>query len=171
MKIDPEFKNLIAPLRPDELEGLEKSIKKDGCRDPLCVWGDVLVDGHNRHEICERLGISYKTQAMTFADRLDAMIWIRENQVSRRNLTDDQRAMNAEELGELLSARAIRDRAKKGGTTGGKNHPKSQLVGDVLPQAEKVEPVGRLKQNRLSATSADKRSDLVGDVLQQDQNK
>ena len=38
---------------------------------------------------------------------------------------------------------------------------RSQLVGDVLPQAEKVEPVGRLKQ----------KADLVGDVLQQDQNK
>ena len=49
-KIDNEFRDLIPALRPEELEGLEQSIKEDGCRDPLIIWEEegILVDGHNR---------------------------------------------------------------------------------------------------------------------------
>ena len=42
-------------------------------------------------------------------DRLEAMIWIRKNQIGRRNLTDDQRAMNAAGLAELESEKVRRE--------------------------------------------------------------
>lgn len=29
----------------------------DGCRDPLVLWGDVLIDGHNRYSICTKHGL------------------------------------------------------------------------------------------------------------------
>lgn len=54
IKIDPEFKALIPPLDADERAQLEANIVADGCRDPLVLWCDVLLDGHNRHEICTR---------------------------------------------------------------------------------------------------------------------
>ena len=72
------------------------------------------MDGHNRKEICERIGRVYETVEISLASKLDAMIWIRRNQVARRNLTDDQRAMNAAALAELESKKAMRDRASKG---------------------------------------------------------
>lgn len=52
MVIDKEFENLLPPLSEEDYKGLEESIKADGCRDPLVVWGDTLVDGHNRYKIC-----------------------------------------------------------------------------------------------------------------------
>lgn len=120
--VDPEFSALIPPLQADELAGLEASLQADGCRDALVVWRgkDILLDGHNRKAICDRLGISYQTKAMPFADRLDAMIWIRTNQASRRNLTDSQRGMNAALLAELEIEKSKRDRAKAGRAAGGK---------------------------------------------------
>ena len=60
LKIDPEFKSLIPPLTPDERAGLEASILTEGCRDALIVWGDILIDGHNRYEICTKHNIPYK---------------------------------------------------------------------------------------------------------------
>ena len=60
LKIDPEFKALIPPLTPDERAGLEASILTEGCRDALIVWGDILIDGHNRYEICTKHNIPYK---------------------------------------------------------------------------------------------------------------
>jgi hypothetical protein len=33
-----------------------------GCRDALVLWGDVLVDGHNRYGICTKHGIAFKIQ-------------------------------------------------------------------------------------------------------------
>ena len=46
--VNPELKAYIDPLTPEEHEALERSILAEGCRDALVLWGDVLVDGHNR---------------------------------------------------------------------------------------------------------------------------
>jgi hypothetical protein len=86
IKIDPEFKALIPPLAPDELSQLEANILRDGCRDPLVVWGDILIDGHNRHEICTRNGLPFETVEMVFDDRSHAIEWVIRNQFGRRNL-------------------------------------------------------------------------------------
>jgi SAM-dependent methyltransferase len=60
---DREFQAIIPPLQPEESAALEASIKQHGCRDPLIIWAghDVIIDGHNRHEICTRLGLPYTT--------------------------------------------------------------------------------------------------------------
>ena len=73
IQIDPEFKALIPPLSADESAQLEANLVADGCRDPLVVWGDTLIDGHNRFEICTRLGIAYQTVQIDFADRESAL--------------------------------------------------------------------------------------------------
>ena len=52
IKIDKEFKELIPALSVDEKTALEENIKKEGCRDALVLWGETLIDGHNRYEIC-----------------------------------------------------------------------------------------------------------------------
>lgn len=85
--IDPEFKALIPPLAPEELAQLEANIIKDGCRDPLVVWQGVLIDGHNRYEICTRNSIEFNTVEMQFESKAHARIWMRENQRGRRNLS------------------------------------------------------------------------------------
>ena len=52
LKIDPEFQNQIPPLTDDECKQLEENILKEGkLLSPLIVWGNTLVDGHNRYEI------------------------------------------------------------------------------------------------------------------------
>lgn len=112
--IDEEFKTLIPALRMDEIVELESSIIQDGCRDPLTVWGNIIIDGHNRFDICQRRGIEFATVSKNFADRVDAMIWIRRNQLARRNLTDDQRSINAERLRQLESQKAKAERSAKG---------------------------------------------------------
>ena len=86
--IDREFKRLIPPLDPSEREQLEANILAEGCRDPLVVWGDVLVDGHNRHEICTAHALAFETvQAGGIRDRESVREWILRNQLGRRNLS------------------------------------------------------------------------------------
>ena len=87
MIIDNEFKGLIPPLTDEEYKGLEESILKDGCRDALVLWGEILVDGHNRYDICTRHNIPFRTVQMEFAGRDDVLLWMIDNQESRRNLT------------------------------------------------------------------------------------
>ena len=90
IQIDPEFKALIPPLSADESAQLEANLVADGCRDPLVVWGDTLIDGHNRYEICTRLGIDYQTVQVEFDDRSYATEWIIKNQFSKNSGTNNQ---------------------------------------------------------------------------------
>jgi len=53
-KIDAEFASLIPPLSADEYMQLEANLIVEGCRDPLVVWGEILIDGHNRLQICTK---------------------------------------------------------------------------------------------------------------------
>ena len=106
MVIDKEFENLLPPLSEEDYKGLEESIKADGCRDPLVVWGDTLVDGHNRYKICTQNGISYQIVKRDFPDREAVILWIITNQMSRRNLTPFQRSELALRLKPKLTQEA-----------------------------------------------------------------
>lgn len=91
LKIDAEFKALIRPLSKEEYSMLEANLILDGCRDPLVIWQGVLIDGHNRYEICNRLHIPYAVVEYDFAGRDEVIIWICNNQLGRRNITEETR--------------------------------------------------------------------------------
>lgn len=94
IKIDKEFKNLIQPLSADEFAQLEANIITEGCRDSLVVWSDdrVLIDGHNRHKICQHHDIEFEVIDIELETRDEVIEWIISNQLGRRNLTADQMA-------------------------------------------------------------------------------
>ena len=102
MEIKQEFKNLIPPLKEAEYSELESSILAEGCREPLIVWNNVLVDGHNRYEICTKHNIPFETKSINFSDDDEAMVWIITNQLGRRNITDFARAELALKRKEIL---------------------------------------------------------------------
>ena len=91
LEIDPEFKTLIRPLRKDEYLQLEVNLAVDGCREPIITWNNIIIDGHNRYEICNRLHIPYAVQKMPFENREQAIVWICSNQLGRRNITEETR--------------------------------------------------------------------------------
>jgi hypothetical protein len=91
--VDPEFKSNIPPLSDEEYAQLEKNILADGCRDPLVLWGQLLVDGHNRYAICTKHGLPFDIVQKEFASRDEALDWTDANQLGRRNLTPDQRSI------------------------------------------------------------------------------
>lgn len=113
IKIDSEFKSLIPPLTSDEYSGLEESILAEGCRDALVLWGDTLIDGHNRYEICQKYGIPYDTTEMELRNRDEAKLWIYKNQLSRRNLNDIHRIEMTHKIEGVVKAMA-EDRMKAG---------------------------------------------------------
>ena len=106
MIIDDEFSRLIPSLTEEEYAGLEASILKDGCRDALIVWGEVLIDGHNRYRICTEHKVPYETRQMEFENRDEVLLWIMRNQLSRRNLSDFQRVELVRKCEEAVKAQA-----------------------------------------------------------------
>lgn len=89
--IDKEFKNLIRPLMKQEYMQLEANILADGCRDPIITWQGIIIDGHNRYEICTRNNIPFQVMEMEFECREAVIAWICANQLGRRNITEETR--------------------------------------------------------------------------------
>lgn len=104
--IDEEFRKLIPPLTPEEFAGLKQSLMSEGCRDPLVLWGNILIDGHNRYDICTRKNIPFTTVQKEFASRNDAIVWIIRNQFGRRNLPAYERARLALRLKPVIAEKA-----------------------------------------------------------------
>src|SRR5438067_8408229 len=126
--IVPVFASLLAPLSHSELSELEQSLKLVGCREALKVWhleGKwILLDGHNRYRICLEHGIPFRVEAVELESRELALLWIESNQLGRRNLPDDARAVIALSIMERRSRLERHERAIAAGKTGGRNHPK-----------------------------------------------
>jgi hypothetical protein len=80
-RIDPDFKQLIPPLTPDEFRQLEQNLLAEGCREPLCVWNGILLDGHNRYEICTTHNIPFTVQNIQLESHDAAVAWICKNQL------------------------------------------------------------------------------------------
>jgi len=91
LKIDRTLKDIIPPLTNEEYLLLEDSIVSEGCRDPIKVWKGLIIDGHNRFNICNAHDISFETITMEFESKTDALNWMIDNQLGRRNLNNAQR--------------------------------------------------------------------------------
>ena len=136
LKIDPEFEKVIPPLTKDEYHQLEENILDDGrIMMPIAVWGDIIVDGHNRYRVAREYGdIPFSTTQLDFANRYEAIAWICKNQLGRRNLSDEQKTYL---LGKRYSAEKqiemIRDESGRF-TPLGQNDP----TGDSVRTSERI---------------------------------
>jgi len=101
-----ELRAYIDPLTPDEHDALERSILAEGCRDALVLWGDILVDGHNRYGICSKHGLPFQTvQNTRFQSMEDVHLWMIDQHLGRRSVSDFQRGVLALRKKEILAAR------------------------------------------------------------------
>jgi len=104
--VNEELKAYIEPLTPDEHEALERSLLTEGCRDALVLWGDVLVDGHNRYGICQKHGLPFQTvQNPRFQSLEDVHLWMIDQHLGRRSVSDFQRGVLALRKREILAGR------------------------------------------------------------------
>ena len=133
LKIDPEFRDKIPPLTPEEFEQLKENILRDGeVYEPIITWNDTIIDGHHRWRIiCENwelLQDKYTVRAMEFPDKWAAIEWVCKKQLGRRNLTDEERTVL---IGKMYQARK-----KSNGGQGGNRYTVLQ-VGQNDPPVDK----------------------------------
>ena len=107
--VNEELKAYIDPLTPEEHDALERSILAEGCRDALVLWGDVLVDGHNRYGICQKHGLPFQTvQNTRFQSMEDVHLWMIDQHLGRRSVSDFQRGVLALRKREIVAERRAR---------------------------------------------------------------
>ena len=111
--VNDALRSYIDPLTIDEYTALERSLLAEGCRDALVLWGDVLIDGHNRYAICRQHGIDFKTvQNDSFATIDDVMLWMIDNHLARRSVSDYQRGVLALRKKDIVAARVAQRAAE-----------------------------------------------------------
>ncbi|QQP98734.1 plasmid replication/partition related protein [Lysobacter enzymogenes] len=112
--INESLKAYIDPLTPEEHAALEASLLAEGCRDALILWGDVLVDGHNRYGICKQHGLPFQTvQNKRFKTLDDVHLWMIDQHLGRRSVSDFQRGVLALRKREILAERRARAEAER----------------------------------------------------------
>ncbi len=149
MDMDTRFKHIIPPLSANEYNQLEQNILKDGIREPLVVWGDTLIDGHNRLSIAQKHGLEYKTVSMDFGDDKAAKEWIILNQFGRRNINNYQRCELALMLKPIFAEKAKENQGKRQDLTSVRNltnvDTKKELAAiagvshDTIAKVERIE--------------------------------
>jgi hypothetical protein len=151
--VNEELKAYIDPLTPDEYEALERSLLAEGCRDALVLWGDVLVDGHNRYGICKKHGLPFQTvQNTRFQSMEDVHLWMIDQHLGRRSVSDFQRGVLALRKREIVAAR--RERAKAAPAEAVADAAPEQAAaplppGESLDSREALARAARLKSNQV----------------------
>lgn len=146
LKIDPEFQSQIPPLTDDEFKQLEENILKEGkLLSPLIVWGNTLVDGHNRYAILQKHPeIYFSTMPLRFENREEAIAWICRNQLGRRNLSPEQKRylLGKQYEAEKKAAKIFRGNqytlAKKSGGAHDDNHHSGKKTCDRIAEENGV---------------------------------
>ena len=107
--VNEELQRYIDPLTPEEHDSLERSIQAEGCRDALVLWGEILVDGHNRYGICQKHGLPFQTiQNTRFQSIEDVHLWMIDQHLGRRSVSDFQRGVLALRKREIVAERRVR---------------------------------------------------------------
>ena len=68
---------------------LEANILEDGCLNPIITWRGIIIDGHNRYNICKKYNMPYNVLEKEFDSRDDVIAWICKNQLGRRNISEE----------------------------------------------------------------------------------
>lgn len=135
-RIDPELNDVLPELSDDDYKALEQSLLTDGFKGaPIMVWGDVIVDGHNRYAICKKHNIPYEVKNIEFENKEEAMRWMVRQQIGRRTLTPLQRIKVVEKYRPFYKKKAEKNKSANGGDK------KSELQNSStpLPKEKKVD--------------------------------
>ncbi|KRB93863.1 hypothetical protein [Duganella sp. Root198D2] len=141
IKINDVLRDYIEPLTEAERTALERSLLAEGCRDALVLWNDILVDGHNRYSICQQHGIPFKvTQNTSFKDIEDVMLWMIDNHLGRRSVSDFQRGVLALRQQEIIAKRELIVKAQA--------KAEDDAIAPPDPEAEEAAPPPKAKAKR-----------------------
>ena len=153
--VNEELKAYIDPLTPEEHDALERSILAEVCRDALVLWGDVLVDGHNRYGICQKHGLPFQTvQNTRFQSMEDVHLWMIDQHLGRRSVSDFQRGVLALRKREIVAERRARAAAAfVAGNAEAETHPEESSA-TAAPAAASVAPPEDLSSREAIARAA-----------------
>ncbi len=113
--IDPEFKNLLRPLTPEEYEQLEKNLIQDRDFVAITIWKghNTIIDGHHSYAIAQKHDIPYTIKEVELPTRSAVVQWMYNLQLGRRNLSEAEKSYYRAKQYESLKQERGGDRNKE----------------------------------------------------------
>jgi ParB-like chromosome segregation protein Spo0J len=141
---------VLPAMTPDEYAELSDAIATHGQQQPIVIFEDKVLDGWHRYRVLSALGIAPRCEDFA-GDELDALHYVVNANLRRRNLTASQRAAVAVDLLPMLEE-AARKRQAEAGNQYGKGHPKQELRANLHEAIE-----GRSDEAAAAVTGASSR--------------
>ena len=91
LNIDPEIESLHLPLKKVSLKELEATISEKGPIRPIKIWNGFIIDGHKHYRIYREKKIPFSIKEYAFNNRFDAMAWVCQRNLLRKDLTEEYR--------------------------------------------------------------------------------
>lgn len=143
-KIDQELQKVMPELSNEEYKELEYSLLRDGFKgSPIIVWGDIIIDGHNRYEICQKHSIPYEIKELSFNNKEEVIQWMVRAQLGRRNLSPLQRIKLVETYRPIYEKQAASNKSANGGN----KKSESEKSTTPLPPKEKIDVRAKLSSD------------------------
>ena len=118
---------LIPEMRPMEWEPFLQDVGDHGIREPITVQaGNIILDGRHRWRAAKEIGLTTIPARVVDWSAEEQESYVYRTAVLRRHLSDDQRAILAARWRKAQSEHAMRERASKGGKSGGRGRPKQE---------------------------------------------
>jgi hypothetical protein len=145
--INEVLQSYIDPLTASEYAVLERSLQAEGCRDALVLWRGVLIDGHHRHAICLKHAIPFATLENTSFESIDDVkLWMIDNHLARRSVSDFQRGELALRKKDIVAAK-FAQRQQLAAQPESESEPELQPTGGTRDEVAKL---ARLSSNTIS---------------------
>lgn len=149
-RIDHELNEVLPKLSDEDYKALEQSLLREGYKGaPIMVWGDIIVDGHNRYKICNKHNIPYEVKSIKFKNKEEAIIWMVRQQLGRRTLTPLQRIQIVNKYRPFYKEKAKKNKSLNGG------NKKAELENSTtpIPKEEKVDVRAELAKDANVSTN------------------
>jgi N6-adenosine-specific RNA methylase IME4 len=90
---------IFPPIAGPDFDALVESIKTNGLRERVTLYEHAIIDGRNRARACEVAGVTVLYQQLPFG--ADPLQYVIDKNLTRRHLSESQRAMVAAKLATL----------------------------------------------------------------------
>lgn len=141
LKFDADINQLVPEMTEKEFDDLVTNIEMQGQHTPIHInWDNTILDGRNRVKALKKLNINEVKAIRENLEKDEALKFVRDTAVERRNLTANQRlniVLNAKDLIGDIQERA-KEKQKKSIEYAHKNNPNHRFS-SAEPNLSKTE--------------------------------
>lgn len=91
LRVAKDFRSLVQPLNPAELQKLRQLIRKRKTIVTITGWNSYILDGFDEYTICSESELPFHYHEIPLYSREEAISWICAKQLERNDLTNERK--------------------------------------------------------------------------------